>query len=62
MRHCGEAYEKAPPDVRRLVNQTLFERLYVETGTVAGSELSEPFAAVLAHDFEAEAKGQATRV
>ena len=61
LRHCGEAYEKAPPEVRRLLNQTLFERLYVETGAITGSEVSEPFAAVLAHDFQIEAKRQGTR-
>ena len=63
LHHCAEAYEKAPPEVQRLLNQTFFEKFYVETSTITGSDISEPFAAVLAHDFQAEleATGKAAR-
>jgi site-specific DNA recombinase len=49
LQNCAETYRKAPDDARRLMNQALFEAVYVdeviETGKAVGanSALAEPF-------------------
>ncbi len=55
--HCAEAYEQAPPAVRRQLNQGFFEKLYIaEDGTVQDADLNQPFAALLtgSHDDHPE--------
>lgn len=41
---CGRLYATAPPMVKRLFNQAIFEKLLVEGGRVVKAELAEPFA------------------
>ncbi len=54
--HCAEAYEKAPPAVRRQLNQGFFKKLYIdEDGDVQGVDRHEPFAPLLTGVNEAYA-------
>ncbi len=54
-------YQKAPASARRQLNQAIFERLYIDDGTVVGSDLTEPYLRLLSPDLsnalEAEAVG-----
>ena len=54
--HCGEAYELAPPCTRRLLNQALFEMIFLNCGDVVGVTLTEPFVGVLSQDLVREAE------
>jgi site-specific DNA recombinase len=46
--HCTQAYLTAPDQVRRLINQGFFVKLFIgEDGSVEGAELTEPFATLL---------------
>lgn len=48
-RRCHEHYEAAPPHVRRLLNQGFFSKLFIaQDGGVERTELTEPFATLLA--------------
>lgn len=49
--NCREAYEQAPPAVRRMFNQLLFKRVLVTDERVSGAEMSDPYAAILADGF-----------
>lgn len=46
----GEVYANATDEIRRLMNQALFRRIYVEVDEVTGAELNAPFDALLAAD------------
>jgi site-specific DNA recombinase len=47
--HCSEAYQQAPPAIRRQLNQGFFQKLYVsDDGSVKEADLNQPFAALLA--------------
>lgn len=48
--NCQEAYGRAPDKLRRQFNQVFFRKLLVSDTRVAGAELAEPFAQLLAHD------------
>jgi site-specific DNA recombinase len=50
-RNAADAYRAAPPALRRQWNQLLFTHLYVDDNQVVGSELTPPFAALLADDL-----------
>ena len=46
--HCAEAYQQAPPAIRRQLNQGFFQKLYIsEDGSVQEGDLNQPFAALL---------------
>lgn len=46
--HCERAYLTAPDSIRRQLNQGFFVKLFIgEDGSVARTELTEPFAALL---------------
>ena len=47
----GEAYRLGGDDVRRLLNQAVFEKLYVTEDGVIGADLTEAIAALLAEDL-----------
>jgi hypothetical protein len=49
--NCARGYENAPPRVRRLFNQRLFKRLYVEDDEVAGVELGEVIPDLLDREY-----------
>jgi site-specific DNA recombinase len=54
---CDEVYRLGGPQVRRLCNQFFFEQLLIdleEEATVAGAVLREPWATLLAEDFQAQ--------
>ena len=45
----GRAYAQVPDDVRSILNRTIFERVYLdEFGTALGSNVTDPFAEILA--------------
>ena len=59
---CHRHYEAAPDFVKRQINQGFFRKLIIDSdGTVARAELTEPFAQLLAPDWEA-ATGNAQNV
>ena len=45
--NCQAAYQQAPGRVRRLLNQTIFDRIWIEGGEVSGSALTPPFTSLL---------------
>jgi hypothetical protein len=44
-KHCHAAYLKSPPNVRRMLNQAYFEKIYVYETDVVG-EQREPFRSI----------------
>lgn len=52
----GEVYANATDEIRRLMNQALFRRLYVQADEVIGAELNAPFDALLAADVAFQQK------
>jgi site-specific DNA recombinase len=46
------AYQLADPNTRRLFNQAIFSRIWIDTEKIADRELSEPFADLLQKDEE----------
>jgi DNA-binding NarL/FixJ family response regulator len=52
----GEVYANATDEIRRLMNQALFRRLYVQADEVTGAELNAPFDALLAADVAFQQK------
>ncbi|MGI8767290.1 MAG: recombinase family protein, partial [Gemmatimonadaceae bacterium] len=49
---CDGVYRRGGPQVRRLSNQFFFAKLLVRDGEVAGAILNEPWATLLAEDFQ----------
>jgi site-specific DNA recombinase len=58
---CHRHYEKAPPHVRRQINQGFFTKLFIDQdGSVERAELTEPFATLLvesSHEVAGRAQG-----
>lgn len=46
-----DAYRQAKPTTKRLLNQSIFDQLHVDTDTVTYTRLAEPFAHLLADDL-----------
>ena len=49
-KHCQQAYLAAEPTVRRLLNQAIFEKLYVYEDREVTSDMSEPFRTLLGEE------------
>jgi len=52
-------YEQAPPRVRRLFNQRLFKRVFVEDDEVAEVELGEAIPDLMDRDYVAQLRREA---
>ncbi len=64
---CDEVYRLGGPQVRRLSNQFLFERVLIdveedEGAVVTGAVLREPWATLLTRDFQAQMAANTTNV